>query len=268
MSGLVFACCSAGRPEMLVKKTLKTLARGGFTGPLWLMVPEEEMIQYQTAVAGNAVVCMIVTSERGLVKQRKKFRSSMLPGTEIVFVDDDVEAIKILTGHGLVHCTNVVSLANYIFEVMAERGDDCLLAGIYPVCNRDWMKPTITENNGYVVGALYFMKNDERLQEPEEDELEDWNRCLSEQAAGRPVLKFNWIGIQTQYWKNAGGLQLTRTDAKRLEIVEEFASRFHGLVKMVSRKNGKPDLKYVAKPTLTELTLPVHLQANPISSEP
>ena len=251
---------------MLVKKTLKTLARGGFNGPLWLVVPEDEVLDYSIAVAGNAVICMIVTSERGLVKQRKKFRSTMLPGTEIVFIDDDVEAIKILTGHGLAHVQNIESLANYVFEVIAERGDDCLLAGVYPVANRDWMRASITENNGYVVGALYFIKNDERLQEPDDDELEDWGRCLSEQAAGRPVLKFNWIGISTKYWGNAGGLQLTRTDAKRLEIVEEFASRVYGLVKMVLRRNGKPDLKFIAKPTLTGLTLPAHLVASPISS--
>ena len=252
---------------MLVKKTLKTLARGGFTGPLWIVVPEDEVIDYSIAVAGNAVICMIVSSERGLVKQRKKFRSTMLPGTEIVFIDDDVEAVKILTGHGLAHVQNIVELANYVFETMAERGDDCLLAGIYPVCNRDWMRASITENNGYVVGALYFCKNDERLQEPDDDELEDWRRCLSEQAAGRPVLKFNWIGISTKYWGNKGGLQLTRTDAKRQEMVEQYASQFYGLVKMVMRKNGKPDLKYVAKPTLTELTMPVHLQATPTSSD-
>jgi hypothetical protein len=252
---------------MLVKKTLKTLARGGFTGPLWLMVPEEEMIQYQTAVAGNAVVCIIVTSERGLVKQRKKFRSTMLPGTEIVFIDDDLDAIKILTGHGLAHVQNIVSLANYVFETMAESGDDCLLAGVYPVANRDWMRASITENNSYIVGALYFCKNDDRLQEPEEDELEDWARCLSEQSAGRPVLRHNWIGIQTHYWKNAGGLQLTRTDEHRLLLTERYSVEFDGLVKMVIRRNGKPDLKYVAKPKPTNLTLPAHLQATPISSE-
>ena len=80
-------------------------------------------------------------------------------------------------------------------------------------------------------------------------------------------MKINWIGVSTQYWKNAGGLQLTRTDAKRLEIVEKYAAEFYGLVKMVMRKNGKPDLKYVAKPKPTNLTLPAHLQASPTSSE-
>jgi hypothetical protein len=251
---------------MLVKKTLRTLARGGFTGPLWLVVPEEEMVQYQQAVAGNSVVCIIVTSERGLVKQRKKFRETMLPGTEIVFIDDDVEAIKILTGHGMDHVQNIVSLANYVFEVMAERSEDCLLAGVYPVANRDWMKPTITENNGYIVGAMYFCKNDERLVEPDFDELEDWGRCLSEQSAGRPVLKFNWIGISTKYWGNAGGLQTMRTEAHRRTIVERYAADYYGLVKMVQRRNGKPDLKYVTKPIPTELTLPAHLQASTRSS--
>ena len=265
MSGLVFACCSAGRPDLLVKKTLKTLARGGFTGPLWIVVPEDEVIDYSIAVAGNAVICMIVTSERGLVKQRKKFRETMLPGTEIVFIDDDVEAIKILTGHGLAHVQNIVSLANYVFEIMAERSEDCLLAGVYPVANRDWMRASITENNSYVVGALYFCKNDERLKEPEEDELEDHARCLSEQSAGRPVLKFNWIGISTQYWKNAGGLQTKRTEAHRRTIVERYAADYYGLVKMVTRKNGKPDLKYVTKPIPTTLTLPAHLVTNPTS---
>lgn len=244
---------------MLVKKTLKTLARGGFTGPLWLVVPEQEMVQYQQAVAGNSIICMIVTSERGLVKQRKKFRETMLPGTEIVFIDDDVEAIKILTGHGLAHVQNIVSLANYVFEVMAESGDDCLLAGVYPVCNRDWMRASITENNSYVVGALYFCKNDERLNEPDEDELEDHARCLSEQAAGRPVLRFNFVGISTKYWGNAGGMQMTRTDAKRQEMVEQYASQYYGLVKMVTRRNKKPDLKFVSKPSPTTLTLPAHL---------
>lgn len=256
MSGLVFCCCSAGRPELLVKKTLRTLTRGGFTGPLWLVVPEDEVVTYSQAVLGNEVICMIVPSERGLVKQRQKFRSTMLPGTEIVFIDDDVEAIKILTPQGLPQVQNIVALANYVFEVLAERGDDCLLAGVYPMANRDWMKPTITENNAYIVGALYFCKNDERLKEPEHDELEDWGRCLSEQFAGRPVLRFNFIGIQTQYWKNAGGLQATRTDAHRRLITERYAAEFYGLVKMVTRRNGKPDLKYVARSLTTALTLP------------
>ena len=256
MSGLVFACCSAGRPDKLVSKTLRTLARANYQGVLWLIVPSDELSTYQTAVFANPVTCMIVPAERGLVRQRKHFRNSMLPGTEIVFIDDDVEAIKLLTPTGLYHCTNIVALSNYIFGAMKERSDDCLLAGVYPMANRDWQSRTITEQNSYVVGALYFCVNDERLKEPEHDELEDWYRCLSEQAAGRPVLRFNFVGIATKYFTNPGGMQDERTAEHRQQIVERYAEEFHELVKTRVRRDGRPDLKPLGKPIFSTVQLP------------
>ena len=256
MSGLVFACCSAGRPDLLVKKTLRTLARGNYNQILWLIVPHEEVIAYSTAVQGNPILCMIRGCDKGLVKQRKFLRSLLLPNTEIVFIDDDVEAIKLKTPQGLFHCQNVIGLANYAFDAMAERGDDCLLAGVYPVANREWMSRTVTENNAYVVGALYFCKNDDRLKEPEHDECEDHYRALSEQQSFRPVLRFNFIGIQTQYFKNPGGMQNERSASHREAIVDRYASEFFQLVKAVTGKHGKPDLKYRKKPIPSIVQLP------------
>jgi len=242
---------------MLVEKTLKTLARAHFNGFLWLVVPSEEMVEYQQAVLGNQITCMIVHCERGLTKQRKHFRSTMLPGTEIVFIDDDIEALKIKGPEGLRHCASIELVAHYVFQSMYNYDPDCLLAGVYPMCNRDWMKSTITRDNSYVVGALYFCKNDDRLVEPEESELEDWARCLGEQAAGRPVLRFNFIGIQTKYWENAGGLQNTDRATKRATAIEDLVLRNPTIIKPVVRRNGKPDLKFLKKPLQwTEAVLP------------
>lgn len=255
MSGLVFACCSAGRPQMLVQKTLRTLARGNFNQVLWLIVPNEEVMEYIQATQGNSVMCMIRGCEKGLVRQRQYFRSLMLPGTEIVFLDDDVEAIKLRTPTGLFHCQNIVGLANYVFDAMAQK-EDCLLAGVYPMANRDWMSRTVTENNAYIVGALYFCKDDPRLREPDHDELEDWYRCLSEQLAGRPVLRFNFIGIQTQYFKNKGGMQNERNQITRQGMVDRYSSEFFQLVKAVTGKHGKADLRFRKRPLPTEVQLP------------
>lgn len=251
MSGLVFCCCSSGRPKMLVEKTLRTLTRAGYNGILWLVVPTEEVIAYQEAISGNSIMCMIIHCERGLVRQRKHFRSTMLPGTEIVFIDDDIEAIKIKTHAGLVHCQNIIHLANYVFEHMPE---NCLLAGVYPITNRDWMKFTYTKSNAYIVGALYFCKNDERLVEPEHDEMEDWYRCLSEQRAGRDVFRFNFFGITTQYFKNKGGLQAERTDSQRLAIVDQYVAEFPELVRKTQRKNQKFDLYFLERPIQYEVS--------------
>jgi hypothetical protein len=57
-----------------------------------------------------------------------------------------------------------------------------------------------------------------------------------------------------------------RTEAHRRTIVERYAADYYGLVKMVQRRNGKPDLKYVTKPIPTTLTLPAHLATIPSSS--
>ena len=254
MSGIVFCCCSSGRSELLVQKTLKSLARGQFSSVLWLVVPSEEVTAYTEKVTGNQVMCMIQAApERGLVKQRKFFREQMAPGTEIVFIDDDIEAIKIKGPDGLRHVTRVEAMAEYVFQTM--HNHDALLAGVYPMANRDWQKHIIFKSNSYIVGALYFCVNDNRLVEPDEDELEDWARCLSEQAAGRSVLRFNFFGIQTKYWANPGGLQTDRTDQKRMAAIQSLLTRFPGLIKRKLRKNGKEDLAFISRPEHSEAPL-------------
>ncbi len=249
---IVWCCCSAGRPEMLVSKTLATLARGNFQGSLYVVVPSDQLAAYQRAVMGNAVHCILMHCEKGLTKQRRFFRESQLPDTEIVFVDDDVEAIKLLTPTGLVHCRRVEALADYVFQTMAYCGEDCYLAGVYPMANRDWQSRTIVCGNAYVVGALYFLRNREEVIEPGEQELEDYARQLRELAAGRPVLRFNFIGIQTQYFKNKGGLQDTRTGALRSRIVDHLVATYPTLVKRKLRKDGMVDLKFIHRQTVWE----------------
>lgn len=249
MSGTVWCCCSAGRPELLLKKTIATLTRGNFGGSLFVVVPSDELVAYATALQGSPIHTILWHTERGLTKQRAFFRSKMLPGTEIVFIDDDVEAIKIKTPTGLEHCRRVDALADFVFQAMTYRGDDCLLAGVYPVANRDWMANAVSENNAYIVGALYFLRNDDRIVEPAEQELEDYARQLSEQAAGRPTLRFNWIGIQTQYFKNPGGLQVTRTGALRSSVVNALVAQYPTIVKRRLRRDATPDLKFLGRPT-------------------
>ena len=252
MSGLSWCCCSAGRPELLVRKTLATLARGNFQGSLYVVVPSEELVVYTQALKDAPVHCILMHCAKGLTNQRRFFREQMLPDTEIVFIDDDVEAIKLLTPTGLVHCHNVDFLANYVFQAMKYRGDDCLLAGVYPMCNRDFQTRTIVDGHAYIVGALYFIRNREEVVDPPGDECEDHYRQLHELASGRPTLRFNFIGIQTQYWKNPGGLQTERSVAKRVAAIDDLCQKFPGLVKRCVRRNEKVDIRYIKRPTRWE----------------
>lgn len=254
---------------MLVKKTLTTLARGNFQGSLYVVVPSDQLIAYQQAVRGNDVHCILVHCEKGLTKQRKFFRDMMLPDTEIVFIDDDVEAIKLLTPTGLIHCRNVDLLANYVFQTMAYAGEDCYLAGVYPMANRDWMSHTIVKGNAYIVGALYFLRNREEVIDPEQQELEDWARQLYEQASGRPTLRFNFIGIQTQYFKNKGGLQDTRTGELRHQVVDHLVATYPTLIKRKTRKDGMADVAFITRTQMRweEAPLPSDSAAPSVSAD-
>jgi hypothetical protein len=255
---------------MLVKKTLATLARGNFQGSLYVVVPSDQLAAYQRAVMGNPVHCIVLHCEKGLTRQRRFFREQMAVDTEIVFIDDDVEAVKLLTPTGLVHCRHVDALAHYVFQTMAFAGEDCYLAGVYPMANRDWMSRSIVRGNAYVVGALYFMRNREEVVDPEEQELEDWSRQLGEQAADRPVLRFNFIGIQTQYFKNKGGLQDTRTGVLRAQVVDHLVATYPTLVKRKVRRDGTPDVAFVTRQQLRweEAPLPCETVAPSESAAP
>ena len=190
---------------MLVRKTLATLERGGFTGSLYVVVPSEEVVAYQAALKSAPVHCVILHCQKGLTRQRRFFRDQMLPNTEIVFIDDDVEAIKILTAPGkLEHCRNVNLLANFVFQSMVLK--DCPLAGVYPMANRDWMRPTVNDSNAYVVGALYFCLNVESVVEPDQQELEDYARQLHASCFSKRVQKFLICQQTLTEQMTAGGL--------------------------------------------------------------
>jgi len=172
----------------------------------------------------------------------------MLPGTEIVFIDDDIEAIKMKTPTGLVHVRNLHRLADYIFQLMKYKGDDCLLAGVYPVANPLWMNLRVGVSNAYIAGCFYCLINDERVPEPIDDELEDYGRQLRLQAQGLPTLRINWIGVQTKYFKNPGGMQTLRTPERRKNAVTEMVAMYPTLVARKIRKDGTPDLRFLQKP--------------------
>ena len=243
---IVWACCSSKRSDTISKKTLRTLERGGFKGTLFLVVPHEEVSTYVAALTDAPISVVVQGATKGLVNQRKRVREQWPPGQEIVFIDDDVTNIKIWVEGRLKPVVHLHELADAMFQWAACH--DALLWGVYPICNALFMKPRMSLNNAYIVGAFYGIVNDPRLEEPEIDELEDYSRQLSEQAAGRNTVRFNWVGVETRYFANAGGMQQERSPEKRLAAVQAMAERYPTLVKKVERKDGTPDLRFLEKP--------------------
>jgi hypothetical protein len=253
---------------MLKAKTLQTLANCGFVGTLFVCVPHEEMATYIQAIDDHSVI--LVGAQKGLVNQRKHIRSMWPPGQEIVFIDDDISKIKFLAGGTVHHVSNIHALVDVFFQHIHHM-EGPLMWGVYPMINRDWMKMREAVGNCYVVGAFYGIINDPRLEEPEVDEMEDWSRSLSEQKAGRPPVRFEWVGIDTRYFKNSGGMQAERTVEKRRTACEALLAKYSDIVKLKTRKEGQLDLKCLEKPTYSvrELAIsdpaPLIVQSTPVA---
>jgi hypothetical protein len=253
---IVWACCSSGRPEMIKTKTLLTLANCGFTGDLFICVPHEEVATYTIALKGYPII--LIGAQKGLVNQRKHIRSLWPPGQEIVFIDDDISRLKFLAG-GKVHpVANINALVDMCFQTIHHL-ESPLMWGVYPMVNRDWMKMREAIGNCYVPGGFYGIINDPRLEEPEVDEMEDWARCLSEQAAGRPPVRFEWVGFVTRCFLPPGNGGMQRSKEERTRVCQALATKYPDLVKIKSRKEGL-DLKCLKKPAyaarILEISVP------------
>lgn len=251
--GVVWICCSAGRPTMLKNKTLRMLATSGFIGTVFIIVPHEEVATYTVALADAPVSCVLQGTARGLVKQRAYARTLFPPGQEMVFIDDDISSIKMKVGKKFQKVGAIHNIVDYCFEWLA--CTESLMWGVYPVANSMFMKERIATGNCYVVGAFYGIVNDPRLEEPSVDECEDYSRQLSEQAAGRPPLRFDCFGIDTRYFKNPGGMQSDRKPEVRRSVVATLVDTYPAMVKSKSRKDGTPDLAFLKKPVYKPLLL-------------
>jgi len=229
---------------MLKAKTLQTLANCGFIGTLTVCVPHEELAVYSAALKDHLVI--LVGAQKGLVNQRKHIRSLWPPGQEIVFIDDDMSRIKFLANGHVHNVGNIHAMADMCFQTIHNM-DGPLMWGVYPVVNRGWMKMRESVGNCYVPGGLYGIVNDPRLVEPEVDEMEDWARSLAEQKAGRPPVRFEWIGFVTRCFLGPGHGGMQRTAEERSRVCRELASKYPDIVKIKSRKEGL-DLKCLMKP--------------------
>ena len=262
---MVHICvCSSKRHYSIIKKTLTTLRKAGInTSPetdivVNIVVPYEEIANYDEVLLSSPVSYRVIGSEKGLVKQRQTMRSLTPEGEKILFIDDDIDAIKVKAGDKLYPLKNILELADYAFSNLG----DSLLWSVYPITNYLFMKHQISVGNCYCVGAFYGIINDPRLKEPEIDECEDFARQLAEQAAGRPPIRVDFVGLQTRYYKNSGGLQQARDMNVRVSIINTLEDSYPTIVKQFLKK-GIPDLKFLQR----SVKQPVPVQIDGITSQ-
>lgn len=203
------------RPETLTRKTLHTLLAGGIL-PACITVfvaDRQEYARYlQTLVPGT--YGHLIIGQPTLQGARGFIQTHYPEGTPVVNVDDDVSGI--LQATSMKQLQAVPDLPALIEEGFALTAAHRLnLWGIYPVANAYFMRPKVTVDLRYIVGAFWgvYATHDPRVRVTLEDK-EDFERTILFYLRDGGVVRVNNVCVQTRYYAEPGGMQETRTAAR------------------------------------------------------
>lgn len=119
------------------------------------------------------------------------------------------------------------------------------LFGFYPVANGFFMKggPPSTELR-YIIGSAWGIINPGKVLTVTIDDKEDYLRSVIMYVLDGGVLRFNNIAIESAYYKEAGGMQETRTMNRIATSAKAMVDAFPDLVKInLTKKSGMPEVR-------------------------
>lgn len=174
--------------------------------------------------------------------QRNFMRHYYKKGTEVFFMDDDLDGLYRTTSKKHVDMKPIKHLDPVIrrgFTICKKI--KTTLWGFNPVAN-----PFFIYGKGqsidlkYIIGACYgeIIDHSKSLDVTLEDK-EDYERTIKHFIKNGRVLRYNDIAVKTRYYKEPGGMQVTRTK-KRVEDSAKFlAKTYPQYCKMNTSKKNK-----------------------------
>jgi len=253
------AICSAGRPDTVARKTLRTLHSGGVdTSRVTVYVPDEMAAEnYAHTVRPFGCKIDVVAhdpSDGGLDRlgvepvnigrARNMVIAAQPPGTELAFIDDDISrVVRRVDAKTLADVTDIDAMFVSGFRDMHACG--ATLWGVYPVMNPYFMRQRVTHDLRYVIACLFGMRVTGKPHEMVVlDDKEDYERSIRHYLADGTVCRQDFISMQTSYYKEPGGLQLSRTHERIRLSAEWLAKNYPDLCTMnTGKKSPYPEVR-------------------------
>lgn len=223
------------RITTLQKKTLRFLRNEGIpASQIDIFVASKEEQAVYAAALGSEYTLIIGTV--GINKQREFMESYYPIGSRILFLDDDVRAIKTVYPG-----VPFDVLVERMFDVTEENG--IKLFGVYPTDSGLCLKDVAFKGLSYCIGACYGIIISEFKPKYPHPVTEDYTRSiLYYQHSG--LLRFEGIGIQTHYFKEPGGLQEYRTIERQEKEMKALVARWPSLLRLRQRAGRMTDVRF------------------------
>lgn len=252
------------RYETIIKKTLKCLSETNVdTKNIYIFVSsEEEKQEYSKSFLFNEFTLNIIVGLRGIPQQRNFIQNYFPEGENLFMIDDDISKIVTIdeSGKKAIPLKDLDGFLNMAFEKTEQLG--LKMWGVQANPNPLNMDKRISVGLIYLVGNFIGLINvhnksiyvDEGETIPSRAEYksgkESHERALKHYKTYGGVVKFKHVGLESKYWKEPGGHQVSRTVEGEKEASEILMKQFPGLLSY-REVNGVPDVTFVGGKTKT-----------------
>lgn len=167
-------------------------------------------------------------------------------GQHIFNMDDDIRGFLEWSPSAKRNEKPLGDLAGAITKGFAEASKTGFrLFGFYPVANGYFMKngPPTTDLR-YIIGSAWGIINPGKILTVTIDDKEDYLRSVIMYVLDGGVLRFGNIAMESAYYKEAGGMQETRTMNRIATSAKAMVGAFPDLVKInLTKKSGMPEVR-------------------------
>jgi len=202
------------REQTIKEKTLNYVLEACKINPSIVDVfvaDKEEKLVYEKSLEGLGV--NIILGVPTLMAQRNFITNYYEEGKFILNIDDDVEGVYIKSGKGTILFTDLEELVKEGFTEC--RKNKTKLFGICAVNNGFYMDYKVSTNLKYIVGCFWGQVIDKHKSlEITLEDKEDYERTIKYFNRFKKVVRLNMYAPKTAYYKEPGGMQVTRTDER------------------------------------------------------
>ena len=220
------------RAKTLFYKTYSLLKRTNAPEPIIWLNDNDDIEDYKKYIPDG-----IYKVGGSTIKEKRILIQEEYPlDTKIVMIDDDIKNIVIYDEdepkkkRDLKDFNALVTLA---FNQLEKQNSS--IWGVYPLDNSFFMKPAYRTNLCYIIAALFGMIN--KKIPTETNFAEDFERSILFYNLEHKLLRLEFAGLTTRYYKEPGGLQESRTELNNCNDKTYIAQKYPELVKLTNKKN-------------------------------
>jgi cellulose synthase/poly-beta-1,6-N-acetylglucosamine synthase-like glycosyltransferase len=252
VSKYVVAIPTYKRYQQVFNKSISMLIKHKVpTSKIYIFVANNEERDLYKQSLDKGTYHKIVVGVLGINNQRKYITKYFKTGTNVLFIDDDVEKIEELVSGKLKEILNLDKFVRNGFKECKK--NKIFLWGIYPVRNAFFMEPRPIQSFGlrFILGTFYgqIIRHDKDLLTTVQ-EKEDFENSILHYKKDCGVLRYEKVTLKTKFYNPDGGIMAMTNDRK--QVHEKSAKKLKKLYpeygNIWQRQNGIYEFKLKSLP--------------------